>query len=87
MKFRYLLLIFTLYHLLGYYLYGLTGLMLFALCYLILCSIGYENPLLFQKRNRYNNDVLNKVIDDNKILKIAHRSGSFERLENSMDAF
>ena len=48
-----------------------------------------KNPEKLHKRNRFTHETLNELTDNSgqKILSIAHRGGSYEKVENTIEAF
>lgn len=48
-----------------------------------------KNPDKLHKKNRFTHETLNQLADNpgQKILNIAHRGGSYEKVENTIDAF
>lgn len=44
-------------------------------------------PKILHKKKIYTNTKINEVLNSKKILNIAHRGGSRENVENTMEAF
>jgi glycerophosphoryl diester phosphodiesterase len=44
-------------------------------------------PHLLHKKKQYKHPTLHKCIEDNKIMRIAHRGGTRKKIENTIPAF
>ena len=57
--------------------------------YTVTSYILFKNPSLLHKKKRFAHDLLNTLADKpgEKVLSIAHRGGSYEKIENTIESF
>lgn len=60
---------------------------IFVATFYLISYYFLRNPEYFFKRKAWKNDLANKALNGEIILNIAHRGGSRERLENTIEAF
>jgi glycerophosphoryl diester phosphodiesterase len=56
-------------------------------CYSLISYCTFRKPNLISKKKQWNSPLINKALQKKGILHFAHRGGSRERLENTIEAF